>query len=44
MSQGRKEQLHTDQDSILIFEDVAAEKYRDSKIIFLKLGKDNCYA
>ena len=39
-SQGRKEQLLlTDQDSILIFEDVAAEKYRDVKDYFLKLGK-----
>ncbi len=39
-SQGRKEQLLlTDQDSILIFEDVAAEKYRDVKNYFLKLAK-----
>ena len=39
-SQGRKEQLLlTDQDSILIFEDVAAEKYRDVKDYFLKLSK-----
>lgn len=39
-SQGRKEQLLlTDQDSILIFEDVAADKYRDVKDYFLKLGK-----
>ena len=39
-SQGRKEQLLlTDQDSILIFEDVTAEKYRDVKDYFLKLGK-----
>lgn len=39
-SQGRKEQLLlTDQDSILIFEDVSAEKYRDVKDYFLKLGK-----
>lgn len=39
-SQGRKEQfLLTDQDSILIFEDVAAEKYRDVKDYFLKLAK-----
>ncbi len=39
-SQGRKEQLlMTDQDSILIFEDVAAEKYRDVKDYFLKLAK-----
>jgi CBS domain-containing protein len=39
-SQGRKEQLLlTDQDSILIFEDVADEKYRDVKDYFLKLGK-----
>lgn len=39
-SQGRKEQLlPTDQDSILIFEDVSAEKYRDVKDYFLKLGK-----
>ncbi|WP_333601465.1 DUF294 nucleotidyltransferase-like domain-containing protein [Flavobacterium sp.] len=39
-SQGRKEQLLlTDQDSILIFEDVAVEKYRDVKDYFLKLAK-----
>lgn len=39
-SQGRKEQLLlTDQDSILIFEDIAAEKYRDVKDYFLKLAK-----
>jgi CBS domain-containing protein len=39
-SQGRKEQLLlTDQDSILVFEDVAAEKYRDTKDYFLKLAK-----
>ena len=39
-SQGRKEQLLlTDQDSILIFEDVAAEKYRDVKDYFLRLAK-----
>ena len=39
-SQGRKEQLVlTDQDSILVFEDVAADKYRDVKDYFLKLGK-----
>ena len=39
-SQGRKEQLlPTDQDSILIFEDVTADKYRDVKDYFLKLGK-----
>ncbi|WP_413998348.1 DUF294 nucleotidyltransferase-like domain-containing protein [Flavobacterium sp. W1B] len=39
-SQGRKEQLLlTDQDSILIFEDVPAEKYREVKDYFLKLGK-----
>jgi len=39
-SQGRKEQLlPTDQDSILVFEDVTAEKYRDIKDYFLKLGK-----
>lgn len=39
-SQGRKEQLlMTDQDSILVFEDVAPEKYRDVKDYFLKLGK-----
>ena len=39
-SQGRKEQfLLTDQDSFLIFEDVAAEKYRDVKDYFLKLAK-----
>ncbi len=39
-SQGRKEQLLlTDQDSILVFEDVAPEKYRDVKDYFLKLAK-----
>ncbi len=39
-SQGRKEQLLlTDQDSILVFEDVAAEKYRDVKDYFVKLAK-----
>ena len=39
-SQGRKEQfLLTDQDSILVFEDVAAENYRDVKDYFLKLAK-----
>ncbi|MGC4039348.1 MAG: DUF294 nucleotidyltransferase-like domain-containing protein [Flavobacterium sp.] len=39
-SQGRKEQfLLTDQDSFLIFEDVAAENYRDVKDYFLKLAK-----
>ena len=39
-SQGRKEQfLLTDQDSFLIFEDVASEKYRDVKDYFLKLAK-----
>ena len=39
-SQGRKEQLLlTDQDSILVFEDVAADKYRDVKDYFIKLSK-----
>jgi CBS domain-containing protein len=39
-SQGRREQLlTTDQDSMLIFEDVTADKYRDVKDYFLKLGK-----
>jgi len=39
-SQGRKEQLLlTDQDSILVFEDVSADKYRDVKDYFLKLAK-----
>ena len=39
-SQGRKEQLlNTDQDSILIFEDVETSKYRDVKDYFLKLAK-----
>jgi len=39
-SQGRKEQLLlTDQDSILIFEDVAPEKYREVKDYFLRLAK-----
>ncbi|MEZ7505508.1 DUF294 nucleotidyltransferase-like domain-containing protein [Flavobacterium sp. Arc2] len=39
-SQGRKEQLLlTDQDSILVFEDVATEKYREVKDYFLELGR-----
>ncbi|WP_367753095.1 DUF294 nucleotidyltransferase-like domain-containing protein [Flavobacterium sp. WC2430] len=39
-SQGRKEQLlPTDQDGILIFEDVAPEKYRAVKDYFLNLAK-----
>ncbi len=39
-SQGRKEQvLLTDQDSILIFEDVDASKYRDVRDYYLKLAK-----
>lgn len=39
-SQGRKEQLLlTDQDSILVFEDVIADKYRDVKDYFIKLAK-----
>lgn len=39
-SQGRKEQLLiTDQDSILVFEDVAADKYRDVKDYFINLAK-----
>jgi len=39
-SQGRKEQLiPTDQDSMLVFEDVAAEKYREVKDYFLKLAR-----
>ncbi|MBC7494070.1 MAG: nucleotidyltransferase, partial [Flavobacterium sp.] len=39
-SQGRKEQLLlTSQDSILIFDDVKEEKYRDVKDYFLKLSK-----
>lgn len=39
-SQGRKEQLLiTDQDSILVFEDVAADKYRDVKDYFIHLAK-----
>lgn len=39
-SQGRKEQLLlTDQDSILVFDDVSPEKYRDVKDYFLKLAK-----
>ena len=43
-SQGRKEQLLlTDQDSILVFEDVAAEKYRDVKDYFLKLAKKTTF-
>lgn len=40
-SQGRKEQLlMTDQDHMLVFEDVAADKYRDVKDYFLKLAKN----
>ena len=39
-SQGRKEQLLlTDQDSILVFEDVAQDKYIEVKDYFLNLGK-----
>ena len=39
-SQGRKEQLlYTDQDNMLVFEDVPAEKYRDVKDYFIKLAK-----
>jgi CBS domain-containing protein len=39
-SQGRKEQLLlTDQDSFLIFEDVAEANYRDVKDYFIKLSK-----
>lgn len=39
-SQGRKEQLLlTDQDSILVFEDVAVDKYRDVKDYFLRLAR-----
>lgn len=39
-SQGRKEQLLlTDQDSFLVFEDVAQDKYIEVKDYFLKLGK-----
>ena len=39
-SQGRKEQLLlSDQDSILVFEDVTEEKYRDVKDYFLRLAK-----
>lgn len=39
-SQARKEQLLlTDQDSILVFEDVAEDKYRDVKDYFIKLAK-----
>jgi CBS domain-containing protein len=39
-SQGRKEQLlMTDQDSILIFEDVSEDKYRDVKDYFIRLAK-----
>ena len=39
-SQGRKEQLLlTDQDNILIFEDVVTDKYRDVKDYFIKLSK-----
>jgi len=39
-SQGRKEQLLlTDQDNILVFEDVVQEKYRDVKDYFLRLAR-----
>ncbi len=39
-SQGRKEQLLlSDQDSVLVFEDVSEEKYRDVKDYFLRLSK-----
>lgn len=39
-SQGRKEQLlYTDQDSMLIFEDVPENKFRDVKDYYLKLAK-----
>lgn len=39
-SQGRKEQiLQTDQDSFLVFDDVAADMYRNVKDYFLKLSK-----
>ncbi|WPR70698.1 DUF294 nucleotidyltransferase-like domain-containing protein [Flavobacterium sp. NG2] len=39
-SQARKEQLlFTDQDSYLVFEDVAPEKFRDIKDYFLKLAQ-----
>lgn len=39
-SQGRKEQLlYTDQDSFLVFEDVAPDKYRDTKDYFLRIAK-----
>jgi CBS domain-containing protein len=39
-SQGRKEQLLlTDQDSMLIFEDVLPDKYREVRDYFLKLAK-----
>tara|TARA_R110002049_G_scaffold205679_1_gene376177 strand:+ start:78 stop:1994 length:1917 start_codon:yes stop_codon:yes gene_type:complete len=38
-SQGRKEQLlYTDQDNALIFEDIAQEKYAETKKYFLKLA------
>ncbi len=39
-SQGRKEQLYlSDQDSLLIFEDVAPEKHRDVKYYFVQMAK-----
>lgn len=39
-SQGRKEQLlYTDQDSMLVFEDVPSEQYREVKDYFIKLAK-----
>lgn len=39
-SQGRKEQLYlSDQDSLLVFEDVAPEKHRDVKYYFVQMAK-----
>lgn len=39
-SQGRKEQLYlSDQDSLLIYEDVAADKQRDVKYYFVQMAK-----
>ena len=39
-SQGRKEQLYlSDQDSLLVFEDIAPEKHRDVKYYFVQMAK-----
>ncbi len=42
-SEGRKEQtLKTDQDNAIIFEDVPAEKLKETQAYFLKLGEKIC--